>query len=308
MPKSYDVIVVGPYNLDLIFTGLPQFPELGKDVVGTGFDMIPGGAYNPAVAMHRLGLKVGWAADFGNDLLSKYVLERVRTEGLDTSLFAYHDKSYRRLTVAASYKEDRAFITYYDPDLGFPAVMKALATASAKVVYVPILYFGNSFDIGIKLIRLKRIKLVMDANSPQDIKLDNPAVRKVIKNIEILLPNAREIREMTGEADLEKAMRQIGKLCPLVVVKDGSHGSYACEKDQIYYASPIQITPLDTTGAGDCFNAGFIKAWLDGRPITDCLRWGNIVGGLSTLARGGTGYVVTEKEVDNWMSIYREKF
>jgi sugar/nucleoside kinase (ribokinase family) len=186
--------------------------------------------------------------------------------------------------------------------------VKALATAWAKVVYVPVLYFGNLFDISIKLIRLKCMKLIMDANSTEEIKLDNPAVRKVVKKVDILLPNAREAIELTGEADLEEAMRQIGKLCPLVVVKDGSHGSYACEKDQIYYAPPIPVTPLDTTGAGDCFNAGFIKAWLDGRPITDCLRWGNIVGGLSTLARGGTGYVVTEKEVDNWMSIYREKF
>jgi len=56
--KSYDVLVAGSYSLDLIFTGLPHLPRLGEDLLASGFAMIPGEAYNSAVAMHRLGLKV----------------------------------------------------------------------------------------------------------------------------------------------------------------------------------------------------------------------------------------------------------
>jgi sugar/nucleoside kinase (ribokinase family) len=62
------------------------------------------------------------------------------------------------------------------------------------------------------------------------------------------------------------------------------------------------VVLVDTTGAGDCFNAGFIKAWLDQRPLEECLKWGNIVGGLSTLALGGTGQVTTVKEVEEWLA------
>jgi len=54
---------------------------------------------------------------------------------------------------------------------------------------------------------------------------------------------------------------------------------------------------VDTTGAGDCFDAGFIMAWLAGRTVEDCLRWGNVVGGLSTLAPGGAGRVITPNDV-----------
>ena len=121
----YDVIVVGDYFVDLIFNGLPQFPVLGKEIVGTGFDMLPGGAYNAALAMHRLGLRVGWAVDFGDDDFSRFVLACARAEGLDDTLFVHHRRPLRRVTTALSYPDDRAFITYADPDPGTPAALKA---------------------------------------------------------------------------------------------------------------------------------------------------------------------------------------
>jgi sugar/nucleoside kinase (ribokinase family) len=114
----------------------------------------------------------------------------------------------------------------------------------------------------------------------------------------MLLPNASEAREITGEQDLRAAIRALAKLCPLVVVKDGPGGAYGCENDgEIVHAPALPLTPLDTTGAGDCFNAGFLRAWLDGKTLEECLRWGNAVGGLSTLGLGGTGAVITQEDV-----------
>jgi sugar/nucleoside kinase (ribokinase family) len=298
--EHYDLIVVGDYYLDLIFSGLPQFPELGKEIVGSGFDMLPGGAYNSAVAMHRLGLKVGWAADFGDDDFSRFAAEHARTEGLDDALFVYHKRPLRRITVSASYPDDRAFITYCDPKPGIPAALKALATSSARVLYLPGLYHGSLFNAGLMIVRAKRMKLIMDGNSAADETLADPGVRQAIQSVDVFLPNAREARRFTGRDDLEEAMTVLGNLCPLVVVKDGANGAYARLDRQVTHAPAIPIAPLDTTGAGDCFNAGFITAWLEGRPIEDCLRWGNIVGGLSTMARGGTGRVVTRQDVESW--------
>jgi sugar/nucleoside kinase (ribokinase family) len=54
---------------------------------------------------------------------------------------------------------------------------------------------------------------------------------------------------------------------------------------------------IDTTGAGDNFNAGFIFAWLEGQSIETCLKWGNITGGLSTTQLGGTARKITIHEV-----------
>jgi len=301
MSNSFDVLIAGSYSLDLIFTGLPGLPQLGEDMLATGLERIPGEAYNSAVAMHRLGLSVGWAGDFGNDDFSRFALERARSEGLDESLFIHHNRPMRRISIAASFPEDRAFITYYDPDPRLPAVIKALTTASARVLYIPGFYYGPFMDIGLRLARARRMKIVMDGNSGSDVTLKNSSVRKAVRSVDVLLPNSREARNLTGEDDLTKAIKTLGELCPLVVVKDGGRGAYACQANEILHAEAIAITPIETTGAGDCFNAGFLKAWLDSLPVQECLRWGNIVGGLSTLAPGGTGKPVSVEEVKKWL-------
>src|SRR4030043_1308348 len=306
MASMFDVIVVGNYSVDLIFTGMSEFPQLGKDVVSTEFKMAPGEAFIPAVAMNRLGNKVGWAADFGNDDFSRFGLKCAREEGLDESLFIIHDHPYRRISVSASYPGDNAFITYYDPDPQFPAALSALGKSQAKVLLIPGLYYGSLLDVGIKLLRLKKMKMVMDGNSSNGNILgksrESTAIRKAIKFADVFLPNAQEARRLTGELDLDLAIRKLGALCPLVVIKDGCNGSLAYTNKTLYQVPGIPVDPIDTTGAGDNFNAGFLHAWLDGLAIETCLKWGNITGGLSTTELGGTTRKITVDEVKETLS------
>lgn len=300
-PK-YDILVVGNYSMDLIFTGLPRFPVLGEDTVGTGFEMLPGEAYTSAVAMHRLGLKVGWAADFGNDTLSKLALEFVRREGLDESLFVHHDRPLRRISAAASFAEDRAFMTYYDPDPFPPAAVGALLSATARALYIPGLLYGPDFEAFLPLVQAKGLQIVMDGNCNRRARLEDPAVRRAIGSAAVFLPNAREARQLTGQADLEGALQLLAGIGALVAVKAGPDGAYAWERGEVLHAPALPVEPLDTTGAGDVFSAGFTRAWLAGLPLQDCLRWGNLAGGLSTLGFGGTGYRVTEKDMMGLLS------
>lgn len=299
--SKYDVLVFGDYYLDLIFTGLPGLPELGKEIIATGFEMIPGGAFSTSVALHRLGARVGWAVDFGCDDFSRLVAGRARAEGLDDGLFIWHDRPLCSITVSASYPADRALMTYKDPEPTLPAAMKALATASARAVYLPGVYHGSLLDAGLALLRAKRMKLIMDGSSEDNLVISNPAVRRAVKSADLFMPNAAEARRLIGCDDLEVTLRELGALCPLVVIKDGAHGAYAISDGRIHHAAAIPVTPIDTTGAGDCFNAGFIKAWLEGRPIAECLRWGNVVGGLSTTERGGAARAVRLDDVQHWL-------
>ncbi len=301
MTPTYDVIVAGDYCLDLIFTGLPKLPALGEEIFSTGFEMLPGGSYNTAVAMHRLEMKVGWAADFGTDGFSNLVHELSVREGLDTSLFVQHDQSLRHITVAASYPHERAFISFMDPSPAVPAAVKALAIATAKIFYVPGLYYGSAFEVALSLIRLKRMKLVMDGNLPEKTTLQNSQVKRSIQSVDIFMPNADEARLLTGENELPDAIRKLGELCRLVVVKDGPRGAYGLQDGNLVHAEALPVKVLDTTGAGDCFNAGFIKAWLAGARLEECLKWGNIVGGLSTQAAGGTGRKISLKDVEQYL-------
>lgn len=298
MSAEYDVLVVGDYCLDLIFTGLPRFPELGKEVVATGFSQTAGGTCNAAFAMHRLGLRVGWATDFGNDDYSQFVLGQARAEGLDDSLFVHHPRPLRQITVAASFPEERAFIAYYDPPPTVPAAMKALATQRARAVYLPGIYAGPLLDAGLLLLRAKRMKIVMGGNSVETLRLSDSGVRRAVASCDVLLPNAAEALRLTGETSLDGALRALASLTPLVVIKDGARGALASQSGEVARVPALSLHPLDTTGAGDCFDAGFVKAWLEEQPLTDCLRWGNAVGGLSTLGMGGTGQVITCDDVE----------
>jgi len=293
----YDVLVAGDYSIDLIFAGLPGLPELGQEVMGREFAQLPGETYTSAVAMHRLGLRVGWAADFGDDDFSALALRHVRAEGLDESLFVHHQRPYRRVSVAASVPDDRAFLTYRDPVPARPAAVKALVTTTASALYLPGFYSGALFDAGRWLIRAKRMQLIMDGNLTTEVTLESPGVRRTLAQVDVFLPNAREARQLTGQTDLEQAARQLAALGPLVVVKNGAAGALACQAGRLWHTEALPITSVDTTGAGDCFSAGFVKARLMGQPVGDCLRWANIVGGLSTLGLGGTGRRVTADDV-----------
>jgi sugar/nucleoside kinase (ribokinase family) len=318
--KYFDVIVAGNYFLDLVFTELPAFLELGEEIYAGGFMMTPGGAFNSAAAMHRLELKVGWAGDFGNDDFSRFVLDQARAEGLDDSLFVHHNRPLRNITVAASYPADRAFLTYCDPDPAIPAALKALARANARLFYLPGFYTGPMAETGLALVRSKKMKIVVDGNAggrigkqsgkvgktsvqgkeanvsaeglKEEALLQNPSIENILQRIDLYMPNALEARRMTGESCLEQALLVLASLCPLVVVKDGPNGAWAIQNGVIIHSPAIPVKVTDTTGAGDCFNAGFLRAWLDGRPLPECLRWGNISGGFSTTASGGTGRVV----------------
>jgi sugar/nucleoside kinase (ribokinase family) len=177
-------------------------------------------------------------------------------------------------------------------------------TAAAKAFYLPGLYYGHFFKAGLYLLRLKRMKVIMDGNIGEDVTLASGAVRNAIKSVDVFMPNAREARLLTGEDDLRVALEILGGLCPLVIIKDGCRGAYAKHAGQTYHVPAMQVTPLDTTGAGDCFSAGFVKSWLEGQPLLDCLRWGCVVGALSTLGLGGTGYHVSAREVEERLIDY----
>ena len=112
-PGSYDVLLLGSYFCDLIFTGLPGVPRLGADLFGTEFDMVPGASYRTALACRRLGLRAGWLCDFGTDFFSRFVLDMAAQDGLDMSLFRHHPVPVRRVSAAFSFVHDRGFESGY---------------------------------------------------------------------------------------------------------------------------------------------------------------------------------------------------
>lgn len=97
---------------------------------------------------------------------------------------------------------------------------------------------------------------------------------------------------MTGVTEPEAILRRFAEAgAPRVAIKLGAAGSMMLSGDRVIRAAPVGVIPVDTTGAGDCFDGGFISAWIAGEPTTECLRAGNECGALSTTAPGGLEWI-----------------
>jgi sugar/nucleoside kinase (ribokinase family) len=104
-----------------------------------------------------------------------------------------------------------------------------------------------------------------------------------------------------------QALRELEKHFLLPVIKLGEKGACSISKKEIISQPGYKVRNIDTTGAGDSFNAGFLFAYLQENDIKDCLRWGCACGALSTLYPGGIEGQPTRVDVENFLSNQAEK-
>ena len=105
---------------------------------------------------------------------------------------------------------------------------------------------------------------------------------------DIFLPNAREARLITHTDDLDTAMHKLMDWGNLIVVKDGPQGALVGQGGDYVRVPGIHAGEvIDTTGAGDCFNAGFLYGYVcEGAPLDVCAHYANVCGGFSVTGEG----------------------
>lgn len=116
----------------------------------------------------------------------------------------------------------------------------------------------------------------------------NSGLAKTLARTDLFLPNAAELRAIAGSDDIEAALETLVKQTPLVAVKLGPDGAVARRGTETWRAVSLPVMVVDTTGAGDSFNAGFIYGYLAKWDLAQALRLGCVCGALSTRAAGGT--------------------
>ncbi|MFI6444503.1 carbohydrate kinase family protein [Kitasatospora sp. NPDC050543] len=272
--RGREVLVVGAYFADLVFRDLSRPVRPGTEVFAGALDLLPGGAFTPAMAMHRLGHDVLWATDFGTDLFSAQVLAAARAEGLDESGFRHHPVPLRSVTVALSLPADRAMVSYQDPVVAPSAAPPSLATLLREhrpaLLMLPQLHHGADVRDALRVARQLGTQVFMDC---QDVPatLDTPTVREVLAEVDVFAPNADEALRLTGAGTVDEALDLLAGLAGTVLVKRGGDGASAVRGGKRYDIAAVPVDVVDTTGAGDCFNAGFLHAHLAGRQLPDCL-------------------------------------
>jgi sugar/nucleoside kinase (ribokinase family) len=285
--ERYDVLIPGHYFCDIIFTGIPGFPALGTELFAKGLAVVPGGVMNTVVGLTRLGVHVGWLSTLGDDFFSRFAAETARAEGVELSNILFIKSPLKRVTVAMSYPQDRAFLTYVDqpPDL-IPRIFRALENTPFRHLHFTGLQIDTRIPDLIRACHDKGITVSMDCQHREQT-LAEPLVQSIVSSLDLFLPNAAEAQRLTQTATLGEAVSVLRDLVPYLVIKDGQHGAHAWIDGRDFHMPAIEVVPVDTTGAGDIFNAGFLTAWLQNKLPPECLRWGNIAGGLSLRGYGG---------------------
>jgi sugar/nucleoside kinase (ribokinase family) len=127
----------------------------------------------------------------------------------------------------------------------------------------------------------------LDTNDdPEDLWADD--VKSVLKSVDIFLPNEREACKLAGTIDVQDALQALSRLVPIVVIKCGPQGVMAKRGKDRFHTPSLSVQPVDTVGAGDSFNAGFLHKFILRCSLEECLEYGNAVAALSTTRAGGT--------------------
>jgi sugar/nucleoside kinase (ribokinase family) len=293
------VLVAGPWFADLIFRGLSRPTLPGAEVFAEEFRLLPGGAFTLAMALHRLGHDVVWATDFGNDLFSQHVLSAARAEGLNEVGFRHHHIPLRSITVVFSYPRDRAMTTYQD-QISRPSLATLLRQHQPRMLLLPSLQYGQATLAALCLAHELGTQVFMDC---QDVPgtLENPVLRDTLAQVDFFAPNANEALRLTGTTTVEDALDALADIVDTVIIKRGSAGATAVQHGQRYDIASIPLAAVDTTGAGDCFNAGFIHAQLTGHDLPDCLAAGVACGGAA-ITDLGCSAAPNLVELQQWLS------
>ncbi|QMV01763.1 carbohydrate kinase family protein [Devosia sp. D6-9] len=278
-----DVLVTGEYFCDLIYAGLPEAPRLGAEYYARDLTVLPGGTYNIALALSRLGLDTLWACDFGNDLFSRLVMEQAERDGLDGRLFNRLDRSVQRVTSAFSLAGDRGFLSFSETPVAPPPANTLLQARPQWLVQT--FRFEPEWLSFIEAAREQGVKIFADCRHP-DFTLDTPGVRAFLAALTIFSPNEAEATGMTGLRNPEAALDRLGELVPVVAMKRGGQGASVIVNGERFDIAAPRVEVVDATGAGDAFNGGFLLGLVNRLPLQACVELAVLCGSLSTTGYG----------------------
>jgi sugar/nucleoside kinase (ribokinase family) len=300
------VMVAGELNVDLILQGYHDFPQPGKEVLVDDFAMVLGSASAIcAMGLARLGTPVAFLAKVGDDPWGRYCLECLAGRGIDTTRVRFEPGLKTGVTVGITSPRDRALVSF----LGSIAALTGDDVSDEALGGFHHLHVSSYFlqqrlrpslaDVFARAGRLGLTTSLDPGHDPSESWGDD--LRRTLQHVDVFLPNEVELRGLARTGEVEDALRRLENGRTRTVAKLGREGAAALDGGRFVRVPAFQVEPLDTTGAGDSFDAGFLQAWLDGESLEAALRFGSACGALSTLGLGGTARQADRAEAEAFM-------
>lgn len=284
MRKTWDVFCFGTTNCDILFGGLPNMPRLGTEEYCREFKIQAGGAANTAMALARLGLKVGFYTRLGDDPLGHVALESLRWAGVDLERVEVAPSVRTSVSAVLSCRADRGIATFDQTAVSaVPLDVLESCLARSKWIHTHLDYM-RALPIG-AMARQCDTKISLDVSYHAGMRMEDYA--EALQAADAFMPNLQEACMLADCEDGRTAAVRLNRLCPLVVVKAGPEGCWVAQDGRAMHVKTVPETCVDTCGAGDLFCAGFLRALLAGKDVRGCAEFGNAAGGLSVTFLGG---------------------
>lgn len=287
-----DLLTVGEAFQDLVFVGLPHMPRSGEELRTPHFvSTIGGGALITATAASRLGLRTAIVSALSREASLALRRDKVRVVNVKRAAEAH------AVTVSLSTKRERSFVTFNGVNDRLEARLPA-AIARQRARHV---HFAFAPRHCARWVRIVEGLHARGVSTSWDFGW-NPPLRAasgfsaLVGVSDFIFVNEAEAAMYARTRRSAAAIRYWRRAARNTVIKLGPRGSrwIGGGRTGIDVTAPARrVRAVDTTGAGDAFNGGFLFAWLGGRSPRECLRVGNFVGARSTLAPGGIASLPT---------------
>ena len=302
------LLIVGEINVDLILQGYRVFPTPGKEVLVDDFVMTLGSASAIcAMGLARLGTSVAFLGKVGRDPWGDFCLETMRAAGIDVARVVRDPGIKTGVTVSITSPRDRALVSF----LGSIRALTGADVSDAAFegfdhVHSSSYFLQEGLRPGCKDVfrRAKQRGLTTSLDPGFDpSEAWGRDLIETLTEVDLFFPNEVESLGLTGEGDPVAGLRGLRNGRTRSIAKLGASGAMTLEGDQLLHVPAFPIDVVDTTGAGDSFDAGYLDAFLRGATPRECLRRAAACGALSTRGSGGTATQPSQEEVDAFLRV-----
>lgn len=310
MVARIDLAVIGDLNVDLFLIAncRPEYDQVEKLVDDQAL-LSGGSGANVACGAAKLGLSTALFSKVADDVFGRLLLDELLQSGVDTSCVTVVSDFPTGMTLVLSDGLDRAVMSYLGTTekLTF-ADLDVTRISRCRHLHLSSYYLlkGLIPDVPFLLKSARQLGLTisLDTNYDPDEKWDG-SINDILAYTDIFLPNETELKRIAGTKDMETALKLLCAHIPILVVKRGESGGMACSDGRVFSAPALNLDVVDTTGAGDSFDAGFIFGYLSRWDLPRSLAFASICGSLAVRAIGATSSQATIEEASGYIDQIR---
>jgi ribokinase len=304
--KQPNILVVGSMNMDLNVYGVPKIPKFGESIACSSYAYATGGkGANQAYASALLGANVTMVGRVGNDSNGQAIESELKRVGIDTSFVVMDPDAQTGIApimVDDTGKYFSLIVLGANSHLSADDVMKAMALKDFDMVLMQLEMPLETVYRTYEMARAKNIPVLLDAGPAMNIPLDR------LKGLYIISPNEAETEALTGisidneELALEAAKQLYKRAEPqYVILKMGSRGSYLYDGKEGKMFAPFKVDAVDSTGAGDTFNASLAIKLCQGYPMETGIQYASVAAAICVSRNGAQVSIPVADEVEEFL-------